>query len=48
MRASEQASQRGHLITQLNPVIRGWAYYHRHVVSKVTCINVDTAIFKAL
>jgi hypothetical protein len=24
-----------HLITRLNPVIRGWANYHRHVVSKL-------------
>src|SRR5256886_3795274 len=38
----------GHLIAQLNPVIRGWANDHRHVVSKITFIKVDTAIFKSL
>ena len=25
----------GQLIGMLNPIIRGWANYHRHVVSKV-------------
>src|SRR6266849_7076372 len=38
----------GHLILQLNPVIRGWANYHRHVVSKDTFNDVDHAIFEAL
>ena len=38
----------GHLIAQLNPVIRGWAYYHRHVSSKQTFTKVDHAIFKVL
>lgn len=47
VKANKQATA-GHLIVQLNPVIRGWANYHRHVVSKVTFINVDTAIFKTL
>jgi RNA-directed DNA polymerase len=37
-----------HLITQLNPVIRGWANYHRHGASKSTFIKADHAIFKAL
>ncbi|MBA3440645.1 MAG: group II intron reverse transcriptase/maturase [Pyrinomonadaceae bacterium] len=37
----------GHLIVKLNPVISGWANYHRHVVSKVTFKKVDHAIFKA-
>lgn len=35
----------GELIAMLNPVIRGWANYHRHVVSKVTFRKVDRAIF---
>jgi RNA-directed DNA polymerase len=47
VKAHKQATA-GRLIAQLNPVIRGWANDHRHVVSKVTCINVDTAIFKTL
>jgi RNA-directed DNA polymerase len=47
VKANKQTTA-GHLIAQLNPVIRGWANYHRHVVRKVTCIKVDTAIFKSL
>ena len=38
----------GTLILKLNPLIRGWANYHRHVVSKKTFSTVDSAIFKAL
>jgi RNA-directed DNA polymerase len=38
----------GALILQLNPVIRGWALYHRHVVSKQTFCRVDDHIFRAL
>ncbi len=38
----------GALIAQLNPVIRGWANYHRHVVSKETFGKGDSAIFFAL
>jgi RNA-directed DNA polymerase len=34
----------GKLIVQLNPIIRGWALYHRHVVSKRTFNSVDHAI----
>jgi len=37
-----------HLIIQLNPIIRGWANYHRHGASKATFAKVDSAIFKAL
>jgi len=36
------------LIRQLNPKIRGWANYHRHVVSKRIFSRVDGAIFNAL
>ncbi len=38
----------GKLILRLNPLIRGWAMYHRHVVSKKTYSAVDSAIFEAL
>ena len=38
----------GNLIAQLNPVIRGWANYHRHVASKKTFSSVDDALFKCL
>ena len=38
----------GKLIQLLNPIIRGWAQYHRHVVSKRTFSDSDRAIFEAL
>ncbi len=38
----------GNLIARLTPVIRGWAHYHRHVVSKDVFAAVDHAIFDAL
>jgi RNA-directed DNA polymerase len=36
------------LVGQLNPLLRGWANYHRHVVSKMTFAKMDHAIFQAL
>lgn len=36
------------LISLLNPVIRGWVYYHRHVVSSKIFNDIDRAIFHAL
>lgn len=36
------------LIQHLNPKIRGWANYHRHVVSKRIFSRIDSAIFKSL
>ena len=36
------------LIRQLNPKIRGWSYYYRHVVAKETFSKVDDSVFKAL
>jgi RNA-directed DNA polymerase len=41
-------SKAGHLIVQLNPLIRGWANYPRHVCSKHTFAKIDDAIFRAL
>jgi RNA-directed DNA polymerase len=38
----------GNLIGQLNPVIRGWANYHRHVVSRQAFQEVDHAINASL
>ena len=38
----------GNLIMQLNPVIRGWAQYHRHGASKRTFAKVDHQIFTLL
>lgn len=36
------------LISRLNPVIRGWANYHRHVVSKRIFARIDAEIFQIL
>lgn len=36
------------LIRMLNPLIRGWANYHRHMASKRTFATVDNAIYQAL
>jgi RNA-directed DNA polymerase len=36
------------LIRQLNPVIRGWANYHRHVVAKGTFKKVEWALWHSL
>jgi RNA-directed DNA polymerase len=36
------------LIGMLNPKIRGWANYHRHIVSKQTYSYVDAQIYHAL
>jgi RNA-directed DNA polymerase len=38
----------GELIAHLNPVIRGWANYHQHVVSKRVFSKVDHEIFRCL
>lgn len=38
----------GNMIRLLNPLIRGWANYHRHVSSKQTFVTIDHAIFQAL
>jgi len=44
IKANPQASA-GSLIMQLNPIIRGWANYHRHSASKKTFIKVDWHIY---
>jgi Group II intron, maturase-specific domain len=36
------------LIHWLNPKLRGWSNYHRHVVSKRVFARVDNAIFTSL
>jgi RNA-directed DNA polymerase len=47
LKSSGQMSA-GALIERLNPLLRGWANYHRHVVSKRTFAKVDHLLFKAL
>src|SRR6185295_10803580 len=36
------------LIRQLNPVIRGWANYHRHVVAKAAFKKVECVLWHCL
>jgi RNA-directed DNA polymerase len=38
----------GKLIVQLNPILRGWANYHRHAASKQTFGSMDHLIFQIL
>ena len=45
---THQTATAGNLIGLLNPVIRGWANYHSHVVSSEVFGAMDNAIFKAL
>ena len=35
----------GQLVERLNPVLWGWAYYHRHVVSSHTFASIDNRIW---
>jgi len=51
IRAKVQANKAlsaGKLIFKLNPMIRGWAKYHQHVVSKETFSDVDDAIYRTI
>jgi RNA-directed DNA polymerase len=36
------------LIVKLNPLIRGWANYHRHTTSKLSFANLDNFVFLKL
>jgi len=38
----------GELVQRLNPMVRGWANYHRHGASSRTFASVDSAIWQAL
>jgi RNA-directed DNA polymerase len=43
-----QTLSAGRLILMLNPIIRGWAQYHQHVVSSDVFSYVDDAIYRRL
>jgi len=45
---SRKGASAEELIKTLNPVIRGWANYHQHVVSKRTFSYVDTQVFNSI
>jgi RNA-directed DNA polymerase len=45
---SNRSAKQDTLIDLLNPMIRGWANYHRHVVAKRTYSAVDAHIWQAL
>ncbi|PAU54119.1 group II intron reverse transcriptase/maturase [Pseudomonas sp. PIC25] len=47
VKSNKQARQ-AQVIKQLNPVIRGWVNYHRHVVAKDAFQRVDYEIWRAL
>ncbi len=38
----------GLLISMLNPILRGWGLYHRHIVCSKTFSTVDYAVFQAI
>jgi RNA-directed DNA polymerase len=43
-----KALDQDRLIRMLNPMIQGWANYHRHIVAKTTFARVDHEIWRAL
>ena len=45
---SNKTAKQENLIQTLNPMIRGWANYHRYVVSKETFSKVKSEIFKMI
>lgn len=45
---ANKALPAGQLLLLINPLIRGWAQYHRHVVSSDTFSSVDDAIHQLL
>jgi len=45
---SNRATKQEHLIGQLNPVIRGWAYYHRHIEAGSTFWKVKNDLWHLL
>lgn len=47
IKTNKQATA-GDLVQKLNPILKGWALYHCHVVSKQTYVRMDHEIFQAL
>ncbi|MCG8349295.1 MAG: group II intron reverse transcriptase/maturase, partial [Chloroflexales bacterium] len=45
---ANKAATAGNLIGLLNPIIRGWANFHRHIGAKETFNYVDNAIYQML
>jgi RNA-directed DNA polymerase len=45
---TNKQAKAGDLVRQLNPIIRGWANYHQHVVSKETFTDIDRVVFQYL
>ena len=43
-----KSATQAYLILNLNPVIRGWAMYHRHIVSKARFTWIDHQIWQIL
>lgn len=43
-----KAATAGELVRMLNPKIRGWSMYHRHICATDTFAQVDNAIFQTL
>ena len=46
--SNNKATKALSLIRLLNPIIRGWSNYHRHIVSKATFAKLDSYIFQLL
>lgn len=47
LKANKTARQ-ANMIAMLNPLLRGWANYYRHVISRKTFSKMDHQIWKAL
>jgi RNA-directed DNA polymerase len=45
---NNKSASQGNLIVRLNPVIRGWANYHRHCVAKHAFSRMDLEIWRKL
>src|SRR3989442_680018 len=40
-----KAAEQANVILQLNPILRGWAMYHRHVVAAATFLQIDHLVW---